>query len=602
MAAFAAAGVNTFAPNPLPERGSSFPIDSNGEWLAYGSGYSVVLRNVANPSDCKVLVGHRKAVRVARFSPDGKLVASGDEGGQLKVFDANTMDVKKEMPVLGGPLFDIAFDGTGKRMAVCGDCKGINSRAFMWESGTAQGELAGSAKRVLSIAIRPDNPCKLAYGTEDFLVKLHNGPPFKFSHSFEGHTNFVQCVRYSPCGSLLASAGSDKVINILDGESGELKLKLPVEHKGSVYAVSWSDDAKKLLSCSGDKTVKLWDVEAGKCISSVTMGRNVNDMQVGCVMAGAQPVSLSLSGDINYFDFNAGKVSNIIQAHTSMPLNIARDWSSDASEVYVGTHDGDVFGYTADGTGVRFEGAKPGTNDGIVVNKGKLYSAGHDDTLRSADVSDGKFAFNSSTASIGATPLGLDSPPSDPGLAVTCTEEGVMLYRDGRLCDHKQIKKYQPTCVAISREGTEVCVGGSDKAGHIFKVSGDKLEATDITLDKLQGPAAAVAYGEGVIAIGDTVKEITLWDQSSRECKIRNKWVFHASRINALSFSPDATHLASAGQDGQIVIWDVAKPLRKTKMPNCHLGGASSVCWLNNTTIMTAGGDGCLRKWEPKMP
>ena len=37
-------------------------------------------------------------------------------------------------------------------------------------------------------------------------------------------------------------------------------------HKGGIYAVSWSGDSKKLVTSSGDKTVKLWDVEAQKVV------------------------------------------------------------------------------------------------------------------------------------------------------------------------------------------------------------------------------------------------------------------------------------------------------------------------------------------------
>mmetsp|Transcript_13580 Transcript_13580/g.24190 ORF Transcript_13580/g.24190 Transcript_13580/m.24190 type:complete len:604 (+) Transcript_13580:257-2068(+) len=603
MASFVAPGTSVFAPNPLPERGAACSIDSNGTWLAYGSGYTVVLRNVHAPEEAKVYVEHVKKVTAVKFSPDGRLLASGDEGGMLKVFEVESLKTRKEMPVLGGPVLDIAFDGPAKRIAVCGDAKGTPARVFMWESGTAQGELAGNAKAVLSISMRPENPCRLAYGTEDFLVKVHAGPPFKFTHSFEGHSNFVQCVRYSPCGSMLATASSDKSIHILDAESGKLKNKFSTEHKGSVYMVSWSDDCKFLLSCSGDKTVKYWDVESGECVSSVTLGRDIADMQVGCVMAGDQAISLSLSGDLNFLDMGSGKLTNVIQAHSSVPVHVACDPFNNSGEIYVGTFGGDVFGYVPEGAGVRFEGGKGGINSGVVAHGGKLFSVGLDNALRSAEVGTGRFAFKSGKTSLGAHPISISSASKDAGLVVVCSESEVMLFRDGRQVDSKTVKGYKATCCAIAEDGSEACVGGSDNAAHVFMIKNDKLKDVDVKLGGLQGPVSAIAYSpDGPIAIGDSVKEVTLWDRLTREVKIKNKWVFHASKITSLAFSPDGAHLASGGADTQVIIWNPKKALSKTKIPAAHKLGVNCVAWLDDMTVISGGGDGCLRKWTPKLP
>lgn len=609
MAAFVFSdGPAVLAPNPFPERGASYCIDANGAGtkLVYGSGYSTVIRDVDNPADCQVYVGHKKRVSVAKFSPDGRLVASGDASGVLRVWDAGSLETKKELPCLGGALNDASWDDTGKRLAVCGDAKGVNSRVFMWESGSPQGELASSAKRMLSVSIRPDKPSMLALGSEDFKVRLHAGPPYKFTTSFEGHGNFVQCVRYSPCGTMLATASSDKQIYILDAESGEVKCKLPEEHKGSVYCVSWSDDASQLFSCSGDKSVKLWDVKSQKCAGTVTLGRAVGDMQVGGCMAGKQPVSLSLCGDINYVDFASGKLSRVVQAHTSMPVSLARDWAADGTDLYVGTADGDAYAYDGEGRGRRFEGGKPGASQGIVVAKGKLYYANNDDDVRTASVGGGEGAlvFASSSIPAGGSPVGVDTASGDTGLCVTATATSVVLARDGRVKDTKAITGYEATCVAMSEDGSEVAVGGSDKAVHIFSVSGDKLKATEQTLGGLQGAVGAVAFSPSGqhIAVGDKVKEVTLWDRASKEVLIKNKWVFHQSAINCLAFSPSGQHLASGSVDTQVIVWNVDKKMAKTKIPAAHSLGVYSVAWVDGTTLASGGGDGCIRKWTPKLP
>lgn len=62
------------------------------------------------------------------------------------------------------------------------------------------------------------------------------------------HSNFANCVRFSPDGSKFISVSSDKKGILYDGKTGEKIGELSSEdgHKGSIYAVSWSPDGKQV--------------------------------------------------------------------------------------------------------------------------------------------------------------------------------------------------------------------------------------------------------------------------------------------------------------------------------------------------------------------
>merc|ERR1711911_433646 len=73
-------------------------------------------------------------------------------------------------------------------------------------------------------------------------------------------------------------------------------------HKGGVYAVSWSPDGKQLLTASGDKTCKIWNVTDMSVVSVFNMGNNIEDQQVSCLWQGEHLLSVSLAGHITYLD------------------------------------------------------------------------------------------------------------------------------------------------------------------------------------------------------------------------------------------------------------------------------------------------------------
>lgn len=64
--------------------------------------------------------------------------------------------------------------------------------------------------------------------------------------TFRDHSNFVNCLRFSPDGSKFITVSSDKKGIIYDAKTGDKMGELSSDdgHKGSIYAVSWSSDGK----------------------------------------------------------------------------------------------------------------------------------------------------------------------------------------------------------------------------------------------------------------------------------------------------------------------------------------------------------------------
>lgn len=93
------------------------------------------------------------------------------------------------------------------------------------------------------------------------LWRMADGQQLKL---FKGHNSWVWQVAFSPVHPILASGGQDHQVRLWDLDSGEC-LRVLADHTGIVTAVAFSPDGTLLASASGDQTVRVWDVATGDC-------------------------------------------------------------------------------------------------------------------------------------------------------------------------------------------------------------------------------------------------------------------------------------------------------------------------------------------------
>ncbi len=82
--------------------------------------------------------------------------------------------------------------------------------------------------------------------------------------SFPGPTH---CADWSPDGKLIAAGGTDGRIRLIDTEYWVEILSFKA-HDDYVFSIAWTPDGTRLISASGDKTVRVWDPRSGKAKAS----------------------------------------------------------------------------------------------------------------------------------------------------------------------------------------------------------------------------------------------------------------------------------------------------------------------------------------------
>ncbi|KAI1502854.1 WD repeat domain-containing protein [Biscogniauxia marginata] len=606
-----------FAAAPVTTRGqpTQLSADAKGERIAYASGKSIFVRSIDDPSNCKQYTGHTAQTTVARFSPSGFYIASGDASGQVRVWDSlEAVNTKGEYHIISGRINDIAWDGDSQRIIAVGDGRERFGHCITADSGNSVGEVSGHSKVINSVAIRPLRPLRAATVSDDMAMCFLHGAPFKFNSKSTGlHKGFVHGTAFSPDGNTLVTVGADKQIQLYDGKTGEPTKSIgDGEHTGSIFAVSWSSDSKRFVTASADQTVKLWDVEAGTVTKTWKIGgdssASVQDQQVGVVWPHGRTdgliISLSLGGDINYLSEGSSTPIKVVQGHNKSITALAAGSDGKGQTLWTGSFDGRVCSWdVSSGVGTVVDGQSH-TNQVIefASSAGRAYSVGWDDTLRIVDESAKTFAGQS--LKLSAQPQGVASAD---GRVYVATADGVQIFVKDQLASKLNISDAQPT--AIAAHGSTVVIGTSSNAVRVYKADSSNQLAQTGEVKNSTAPISALAFScdGSLLAAGNTAGKIYAYKTGGGGGGLEvatDRWSAHTGRVTSIAWNDAATHAASGALDTNVFVWSLAKPGSRVKALNAHKDGVYGVAWVsggagnNSSEVASTGGDAAIKIWK----
>uniref|UniRef100_A0A3Q3B7L4 WD repeat domain 1 n=1 Tax=Kryptolebias marmoratus TaxID=37003 RepID=A0A3Q3B7L4_KRYMA len=587
------------------ERGVAKVIggDPKGNNFLYTNGKCVIIRNIENPAIADIYTEHPHQVTVAKYAPSGFYIASGDVSGKIRIWDTTQKEhiLKYEYTPISGKVKDIAWTEDSKRMAVVGDGREKFGSVFLWDSGSSVGELSGHSKLINSVDIRQKRPYRLALASDDASASFFEGPPFKFKFTLGDHSQFVNCVRFSPDGSRFVTAGADGQIFVYDGTNGERVGSLGGEkaHKGGIYAVSWSPDSSQLISASGDKTVKLWDVGAGTAVTTFNLGSEVADQQLGCLWQKDHLLSISLSGYINYLDKNnPDRPIRTIKGHTKSIQCVTVHKSEGRSYIYSGSHDGHInilSQHTGENDCFKGKGHSNQVSKMVMDEGGHLVSCSMDDTLRFTDLNKKEYSA-SDVVKMDFQPKSVSA--SVGGLSLVVCIGQLVLLREKKKVFTLDNLGYEAEVGVIHPGGTTAAVGGTDGNVHLYSVQGNTLKDDGKTLEA-KGPITDMAYSNdgAYLAVIDEKKVATVYSVADGY-SMKNDFYGHHAKPVTLAWSPDNEHFATGGMDMMVYVWTLSDPDKRIKLPDAHrLHHVSGLAWLDEHTLVTTSHDASVKQW-----
>lgn len=258
-----------------------------------------------------VMTGHRDCVYALERSPVDSVFYSAGGDGMIVEWDLNRMEEGRLVARVPNSVYGLHYlegvdllvaghnyEGVhfidvhrGKEVANLQCTQGAIFTIEAWDNRLFVGDSSGTltvidlkhlkvvdtqklaVKSLRTIAFNADHT-EIALGYSDHVLRILDINSLELLAELKDHNNSVFSAVYSPDGRDLLSAGRDAHLHVREATGDYAMRKDIVAHMYAINNVAFSPDGKHFVTCSMDKSIKIWDAKTYRLLKVIDKARH----------------------------------------------------------------------------------------------------------------------------------------------------------------------------------------------------------------------------------------------------------------------------------------------------------------------------------------